>query len=146
AEDLSRWAQDALGPRQGPGGPLASVVPEEAPELSARATHIYGANQINEDDESRLETFYETWDAYLAETKLTLDSIINTDETSSTPQGTKSGKAIVPTGTKPGARRSNSRESTTVVASIGADGHTNHPTIIYKGQRMKPAWIKDSNG
>ncbi|CAB1121269.1 unnamed protein product [Ectocarpus sp. CCAP 1310/34] len=65
----------------------------------------------------------------------------------STPQGTKSGKAIVPTGTKvPGAKRSNSRENTTVVASIGADGHTYNPITIYKGQRMQPAWIQDKNG
>ncbi|CAB1107322.1 unnamed protein product [Ectocarpus sp. CCAP 1310/34] len=65
----------------------------------------------------------------------------------STPQGTKWGKAIVPTGTKvPGARRSHSRENTTVVASIGADGQTYNPIIIYKGQRMQPAWIQDKNG
>lgn len=65
----------------------------------------------------------------------------------STPQGTKSGKATVPTGTKvPGARRSNSRENTTVVSSIGDDGHTFAPTILYKGQRMQPGWIEDNNG
>ncbi|CAB1112895.1 unnamed protein product [Ectocarpus sp. CCAP 1310/34] len=65
----------------------------------------------------------------------------------STPQRTKSEKAIVPGGTKvPGARRTNSRENTTVVASIGADGHNYNPFIIYKGQRMQPAWIQDKNG
>ncbi|CAM9140205.1 unnamed protein product, partial [Ectocarpus sp. 4 AP-2014] len=132
---------------KGSGGRWLQWFLKRHPELSERATHIYEANRINEHDESRLEAFYETWDAYLAETKLTPDRIINTDETSSTPQGTKSGKTVVPTGTKvPGARRSNSRENTTVVASIGADGHTFHPTIIYKGQRMQPAWMEDNNG
>ncbi|CAB1118916.1 unnamed protein product [Ectocarpus sp. CCAP 1310/34] len=120
--------------------------------LSERATHIYEANRMNEDDEPRLEAFYETWEVYLAESKLTPSPPLCATarcelRSCSTPQGTKPGKAIVPTGTKvPGARRSNSRENTTVVASIGADGHTYNPIIIYKGQRMQPAWIQDKNG
>ncbi|CAB1112471.1 unnamed protein product [Ectocarpus sp. CCAP 1310/34] len=52
------------------------------PGWSEQATLIYEANRINEDDESRLEAFSETWGAYLAETKLTPDRIINTGETS----------------------------------------------------------------
>ncbi|CAN0450726.1 unnamed protein product, partial [Ectocarpus fasciculatus] len=69
-------------PDKGPGDRWLQWFLKRHPELSERATHIYEANRINEDDESRLEAFYETWDAYLAETKLTPDRIINTDETS----------------------------------------------------------------
>ncbi|CAB1121401.1 unnamed protein product [Ectocarpus sp. CCAP 1310/34] len=134
-------------PDKGPGDSWLEGFMARHPGLSERATHIYEANRINEDGEPRLQAFYKAWAEYLEETKLPPERILNTDETSSTPQGTKSGKAIVARGTKvPGARRSNSRENTTVVATIGADGHTFHPTIIFKGQRMQPAWIQDNNG
>ncbi|CAN0311148.1 unnamed protein product, partial [Ectocarpus sp. 4 AP-2014] len=133
-------------PDKGPGNSWLEGFMARHPGLSERATHIYEANRSNEDDEPRLEAFYKAW-ADLAETKLPPERILNTDETSSTPQSTKSGKAIVATGTKvPGARRSNSRENTTVVVTIGADGHTFHPPIIFKGQRMQAAWIQDNNG
>ncbi|CAB1103445.1 unnamed protein product [Ectocarpus sp. CCAP 1310/34] len=42
--------------------------------------------------------------------------------------------------------RANSRENTTVVATISADGHTWAPTIIFKGQRLQADWFVERNG
>ncbi|CAB1119596.1 unnamed protein product [Ectocarpus sp. CCAP 1310/34] len=42
--------------------------------------------------------------------------------------------------------RSNSRENTTVVTTIGANGATWAPTIIFKGQRLQPDWFTERNG
>ncbi|CAN0300943.1 unnamed protein product, partial [Ectocarpus sp. 4 AP-2014] len=147
AQHLQRPTQVPWNPDKGPGDSWLEGFMARHPGLSERATHIYETNRINEDDERRLEAFYKAWAEYLAETKLPPERILNTDETNSIPQGSKSGKAIVATGTKvPCARRFNSRENTTVVATIGAGGRTFHPTIIFKGQRMQPAWIQDNNG
>ena len=40
-----------------------------------------------------------------------------------------------------GAKRSNSRENTTVVATINAAGIAIPPLIIFKGQRVQAAWL-----
>lgn len=74
-------------PDKGPGDSWLEGFMARHPGLSERATHIYEANRINEDDDQRLQAFYETWEAYLAETKLTPDRIVNTDETSELGQG-----------------------------------------------------------
>ncbi|CAB1115478.1 unnamed protein product [Ectocarpus sp. CCAP 1310/34] len=42
--------------------------------------------------------------------------------------------------------RSNSRENTTVVTTISANGATWAPTIIFKGQRLQPDWFAERNG
>ncbi|CAB1113787.1 unnamed protein product [Ectocarpus sp. CCAP 1310/34] len=66
---------------------------------------------------------------------------------STTPQGTKTTKAFAESGQKVvGAMRSNSRENTTVVATISVDGHTWAPTIIFKGQRLQADWFVERNG
>ena len=59
-----------------------------------------------------------------------------------TPRGTKSKRVIAERGQKVvGAKRSNSRENTTVVATINAAGIAIPPLIIFKGQRVQPAWL-----
>ena len=60
-----------------------------------------------------------------------------------TPQGTKSKRVIAERGQKVvGAKRSNSRENTTVVATIKAAGIAIPPLIIFKGQRVQAAWLE----
>ncbi|CAM9412197.1 unnamed protein product [Pylaiella littoralis] len=91
--------------------------------------------------------FYERWAALLDEVKPEANHVHNTDETGTTPQGTKTTKAFAESGQKViGSMRSNSRENTTVVATISADGHTWAPTIIFKGQRLQADWFVERNG
>ena len=57
-----------------------------------------------------------------------------------TPQGTKAKRVIAERGQKVvGTKRSNSRENTTVVATINAAGTATPPLIIFKGQRVQAA-------
>ncbi|CAN0477754.1 unnamed protein product, partial [Ectocarpus sp. 12 AP-2014] len=64
-----------------------------------------------------------------------------------TPQGTERTKAFAEAGQRVFASiRSNSREDTTVVTTISADGSTWAPTIIFKGQRLQPDWCAERNG
>ncbi|CAM9905546.1 unnamed protein product [Pylaiella littoralis] len=71
----------------------------------------------------------------------------NQRPTDTTPQGTKTTKAFAESGQEVvGLMRSNSRENTTVVATISADGHTWAPTIIFKGQRLQADWFVERNG
>ena len=59
-----------------------------------------------------------------------------------TPQGTKAKRVIAERGQKVvGTKRSNSRENTTVVATINAAGTATPPLIIFKGQRVQAAWL-----
>ena len=58
-----------------------------------------------------------------------------------TPQGTKAKRVIAERGQEVvGTKRSNSRENTTVVATINAAGTATPPLIIFKGQRVQAAW------
>lgn len=44
-----------------------------------------------------------------------------------------------------GTKRANSRENTTVVATINAAGQAMPPLIIFKGKRLQPAWFGYNN-
>ena len=58
-----------------------------------------------------------------------------------TPQGTKAKRIIAERGQKVfDTKRSNSRENTTVVATINAAGTATPPLVIFKGQRAQGAW------
>lgn len=74
-------------PDKGPGKSWLDGFMRRHPRLSERTTHIYEANRINEDDQPRLESFYEAWSEYVAENNLTAARILNTDETGELGQG-----------------------------------------------------------
>lgn len=50
------------------------------PRLSERTSRIYEANRVTADDDTRLKSFYEKWQAYLDEMKPEADHVWNTDE------------------------------------------------------------------
>ncbi|CAN0288422.1 unnamed protein product, partial [Pylaiella littoralis] len=134
-------------PEKGPGKDWLAGFLRRHPRVAERSTRIYEANRITEEEESRMVQFYERRAALLDEVKPEANHVHNTDETSTTPQGTKTTKAFAESGQKVvGSMRSNLRENTTVVATISADGHTWAPTIIFKGQRLQADWFVERNG
>ena len=61
-----------------------------------------------------------------------------------TPQRTKAKRVVAERDqTVVGIKRSNSRETTTVVATINAAEATTPPLMIFKGQRVQAAWLRN---
>ncbi|CAB1113168.1 unnamed protein product [Ectocarpus sp. CCAP 1310/34] len=134
-------------PEKGPGKDWLGGFLRRHPRVAERSTRIYEANRITEDEEPRMVQFYERWAALHDEVKPKANHVHNTDETGTTPQGTKTTKAFAESGQKVvGSMRSNSRENITVVATISADGHTWAPTITFKRQRLQVDWFVERNG
>ncbi|CAN0272700.1 unnamed protein product, partial [Ascophyllum nodosum] len=111
------------------------------PRLSERSCRIYEANRITADDEPRLKSFYANWKELITRLQPQPDHIWNTDETGALTVEpaqrviAERGQNVV------GTKRSNSRENTTVVATINAAGTATPPLIIFKGQRVQAAWL-----
>ncbi|CAN0342972.1 unnamed protein product [Pylaiella littoralis] len=128
-------------PEKGPGKDWLAGFFRRHPRVAECSTRIYEVNRITEEEEPRMVQFYERWAALLDEVKPEANHVHETSSSgsSTTPQGTKTTKAFAESGQKVvGSMRSNSRENTTVVATISADGHTWPPTIILKGHDFRP--------
>ncbi|CAN0191161.1 unnamed protein product, partial [Ascophyllum nodosum] len=111
------------------------------PRLSERSCRIYEANRITADDEPRLRSFYANWKELITRLQPQPDHIWNTDETGALTVEPAQ-RVIAERGQKVvGTKRSNSRENTTVVATINAAGTATPPLIIFKGQRVQAAWL-----
>ncbi|CAN0195608.1 unnamed protein product, partial [Ascophyllum nodosum] len=132
---------------KGPGKAWAQGFLKRHPRVLKRSTRIYEVNRITENDEPRIRKFYEMWGEYIKTEDPKADHLHNTDETGTTPQGTKAEKTFAEAEQKVvGSMRSNSRENVTVVTTISADGTTWKPTIIFKGQRVQADWMSEENG
>ncbi|CAM9437625.1 unnamed protein product [Ectocarpus sp. 4 AP-2014] len=145
AEDLPRRAHGALGSGQGPGGPLASVVPEEAPGVVG-ASHPHLRSKP---DQRSLALKPSTRPG---------------TRTSRRPSSRRTASSTRMRQVPPRKVRSRGRPSSQQAPRCPAPGAptrekirrwspastpTATPTTLSsstKGQRMQPAWIEDNNG